>query len=411
MSRYDHLAARFGTPAYVYDLDLVVEARDQLFAQLPPGFDVFYALKANPHLDLARALREGPGRACRAEISSVGELDVATAAGFDPGEILYTGPGKTDGELDVAIGRGVRMFSVESLTDHQHVGAVAQRHGVVAKCLLRINSITGSASTSIRMMGRPSQFGIDSETLPQLLPALREVRGASVVGAHFFSQSNAKDEAGLVGEFDHVIGLAAQLEQDLGLPLEFLDIGGGFSSPYAVPGQRAGYDKLADELTRSLDLHLPRWRSGSPHLAVESGRYLVGSSGVLLCRVVNIKDSRGNRFVILDAGINAVGGLSGIGRLLPAAVGLDETGDDVASLVGPLCTPGDNLGRGLKVPELRIGDVVTVPNVGAYGVTASLLSFLGRPAPVEVVVRGADVVSVSRLEYQRAYAPSEVAGA
>jgi diaminopimelate decarboxylase len=402
MSRYEQLAERFGTPAYFFDLDVVSEGRDWLYAALPPGFDVFYALKANPHPDVARALREGPGRPCRAEISSVGELSVAITAGYDPGEILYTGPGKTDGELDIAIGSGVRMFSVESLTDLQHVGAVAERYGVTAKCLLRINSITGSASTSIRMMGRPSQFGIDSETLPTLMPALKEVRGARVVGAHFFSQSNAKDEASLVGEFAHVLELAAQLEQDLGLPLEFLDIGGGFSSPYAVPGRRAVYDKLPDELSRLLDLHLPRWRDGSIHLAVESGRYLVGSGGTLLCGVVNIKYSRGNKFVILDAGINAVGGLSGIGRLLPAAVGLEGAGADVGSLVGPLCTPGDTLGREISIPELSVGDVVAIPNVGAYGVTASLLSFLGRPAPIEVALRGEEIVSVSRLDYQRA---------
>jgi diaminopimelate decarboxylase len=411
MSRYDQLAERFGTPAYFFDLDVVTEGRDWLYAALPPGFDAFYALKANPHPDVARALREGDGRPCRAEISSVGELAVAISAGYDPGEILYTGPGKTHGELDIAIGRGVRMFSVESLTDMQHVGAAADRYGVTAKCLLRINSITGSATTSIRMMGRPSQFGIDQETLPALLPALKEVRGARVVGAHFFSQSNAKDEDSLIGEFAHVIELAAQLEQDPGLPLEFLDIGGGFSSPYAGPGQRAVYDKLPGELARLLDLHLPRWRDGSIHLAVESGRYLVGSSGTLLCGVVNIKYSRGNKFVILDAGINAVGGLSGIGRLLPAAVGLEGAGADVGSLVGPLCTPGDTLGREISIPELSVGDVVAIPNVGAYGVTASLLSFLGRPAPIEVALRGEEIVSVSRLDYQRAYQPVEVASA
>ncbi len=152
-----------------------------------------------------------------------------------------------------------------------------------------------------------------------------------------------------------------------------------------------------------LDLHLPEWRDGGIELACESGRYLSGSSGSLLAGVVNVKESRGSRFVILDAGINVVGGLSGIGRLLPAAVGIDESGDLPGSLVGPLCTPGDSLAKAAKLPELAAGDVITVPNVGAYGVTASLISFLGRPAPTEVVVRGNEIVSVSRLDYRRAY--------
>jgi diaminopimelate decarboxylase len=410
VNRYADLAARFGTPTYVYDLDQVTEARDALLDMLPDEFELFYAVKANPHPDVARELRSGDrGRACRAEISSTGELATAINAGFDPGECLYTGPGKTDVELDHAISTGVRMFSVESLSDLRHVGAAAQRHGVLAKALLRVNSVSATSSTSIRMMGKPSQFGIDSETLPALMPALTSVPGARVVGAHFFSMSNAKDESSLVAELEHAIELAAQLQQEVGLPLEFLDIGGGFSSPYAVPGERATYDKLRDELERLLDLHLPRWRTGEVRLACESGRYLVGSSGVLLCGVVNIKESRGSKFVILDAGINAVGGLSGIGRLLPAAVGLagsDST--EVGSLVGPLCTPADTIGKSVHLPALSIGDVVTVPNVGAYGVTASPLSFLGRPAPTEIVVRGEEIVSVSRLDYQRAYQPAGV---
>ncbi|MFC0527341.1 type III PLP-dependent enzyme [Phytohabitans kaempferiae] len=409
MNAHHELAGRYGTPLYVYDLDRVAEARRSLFAALPAGFEVFYAVKANPHPEVARALREGEGPSCRAEISSVGELAVAIEAGYAAGECLYTGPGKTDGELDIAIGAGVRLFSVESLTDMRRIGATADRHGAVAQCLLRINSQWVGAPTGIRMMGRPSQFGIDAETLPALMPHLTAVRGARVVGAHFFTMSNAADESSLLAEYEEVIELAAMLTDEIGLPLELLDIGGGFASPYAAPGERATYDKLRIYLEPILDLYLPRWRSGHPRLACESGRYLVGGSGSLTCGVVNIKESRGNRYVILDAGINVIGGLSGLGRLMPMAVELEGLAGhevtDVANLVGPLCTPGDLLGRGVTVPPLEIGDLITVPNVGAYGVSASLVSFLGRPAPAEVTVRGGDVVSVSRLAYQRGFEP------
>lgn len=402
MNDYQELAVNHGTPLYVYDLDRAVEARDSLFAALPDGVDVFYALKANPHPEVARALRTGDGPVCRAEISSVGELASALQAGYTAGECLYTGPGKTDDELTEAIGLGVRMFSVESLTDLRHVGEVADRFDTQARCLLRINSTTASAATSIRMMGRPSQFGIDSETLPEIMPELTNVRGARVVGAHFFTMSNVIDEESLLAEYKHVLELAAQLKEEVGLPLEFLDIGGGFASPYAAPGERANYPKLRTELAALLDLHLPGWRAGAPHIACESGRYLVGGSGYLLCGVVNIKESRGKKFVILDAGINAVGGMAGLGRLLPVSVRLDgQEPVEHASLVGPLCTPGDTLGRDANVPALRMGDVIVVPNVGAYGLSASLLGFLSRPAPVEVVLRGGEVVSATRLVFQR----------
>ena len=407
MARSRELAHRFGTPLYVYDLERVEASHRDLQNSLPAAFTIFYSLKANPHPEVARALRETESRPCRAEVSSLGELATALEAGFAAEECLYTGPGKTEGELVTAIARGARMFSIESLTDLERAGHVAHRSGVVIDCLLRINSASCSASTSIRMAGTPSQFGIDSETLAAQLPPLMEVPGTRLVGAHFFPLSNARDEQNLISEFERSIATAAWMHDELNLPMSFLDIGGGFGAPYAAPGKRPVYDKLRIELEDALDVNFPQWRSGTPEMACESGRYLVGDCGELMSSVTNIKESRGHRFVILDAGINVLGGMSGLGRLMPVAVKLDgdfvPTDADVASLVGPLCTPGDILGRSVEMPPLELGDVVTVPNVGAYGPTASLLLFLSRPAPTEAVMRGEEIVAVSQLKVCRAY--------
>jgi diaminopimelate decarboxylase len=412
MNRNADLARRHGSPLYVYDLDRVTAARDDLFAALPEGVGLYFSFKANPHPELARALRSGDGPVCRAEVSSTGELSAALEAGYHPADVLYTGPGKTNAEMATAISAGVRLFSVESLSDLRHTGAVATEHGVVVDCLLRINSATAGGTTSIRMTGTPSQFGIDSETLPEVLPALRDVPGTRLAGLHLFSLSNSQDEASLIEEFRHTISVAADLHHRLGVPVRLLDIGGGFAAPYLVPGDRPRYPNLRAALASTLDEHFPEWRTGTPEVACESGRHLVGDSGQLVCTVVNVKESRGQRFVILDAGINILGGMSGLGRLLPITVGFDEPameGDadfgvlETANLVGPLCTPGDILGRGVKAPVLAPGDVVTIPNAGAYGVTASLLMFLGRPAPVEVVLRSDEVVSASRIEFHRNY--------
>ncbi|MEU8975741.1 type III PLP-dependent enzyme [Streptomyces monashensis] len=406
------LAEEYGTPLYVYDLDRVRAARRDLFGWLPDGFAVYYAFKANPHPDLARALREGDGPACRAEISSTGELAAALEAGYPGSDILYTGPGKTDGELATALAAGVRHFSAESLTDLEHIGAAALAQDTVADCLLRINSATAGATTSIRMTGTPTQFGIDSETVAELAPRLRAVPGVRVAGLHLFSQSNARDEAALIDELTHTLEVAAAMQEDLGIPLGLIDIGGGFSVPYAQAGERARYPKLRGELEAALDVHFPQWREGTPKLAVESGRYLSGDSGTLVARVSNVKVSRGKKFVILDAGINTFGGMSGLGRLLPVTVHVDsEDRTEKASLVGPLCTPGDVLGRQIEVPAgLEPGDLVSVGNTGAYGPTSSLLMFLGRPAPVEVAVGGGEVVSATRIEHTRVTQPREAAG-
>src|SRR5690606_15794713 len=278
--------------------------------------------------------------------------------------------------------------------------------GVVADCLIRVNSAESGGTTSIRMTGTPSQFGIDSETLPALMPELSAVPGTRLAGVHLFSLSNAKDEGSLIAEFRHTAATAARLREETGMPIGLLDLGGGFAAPYLSHGERTFYAGLRAALEEVLDGHFPGWRDGTPRVAVESGRYLVGDCGELVCTVVNVKESRGRRFVILDAGINVLGGMSGLGRLLPITVGVGAAPGEPtepATPVGPPCTPADILGRNVDAPRLNPGDVVTIPNAGAYGMTASLVMFLGRPAPAEVVVHGGEVVSISRVEFHRKY--------
>lgn len=405
MSRNRDLAERFGTPLYVYDLDRVAASLLDLRKAVPAGTTIFYSLKANPHPEIARALREVPGGRCGAELSSTGELAAALEAGFKAEECLYTGPGKTTGEIATAIAGGVRTFSIESGSDLRRVGVVATEAGVSVDCLLRINSAASTASGSIRMMGARSQFGIDSETLGRDLNEFRSVPGTRLVGGHFYSLSNAKDEASLSAELRHSIAEAARLHAELDLPMRFLDIGGGFGAPYAVPGDRPRYDGLRAALEEALDEHFPLWRSGLPQIACESGRYLAGDCGELMTSVMNVKESRGQVFAIVDAGINTLGGMAGLGRLMPVGIKPDITeppeGTPPVTLAGPLCTPGDVLARNVQLGWPAPGDVLTVPNVGAYGLTASLVLFLGRPAACEVVVRGEEVVAVSQLELRR----------
>lgn len=402
------LTARYGTPLYVYDLDDVAEARSGLFASLPEDVDLYYALKANPHPDVVRALGAGAGgRGCGAEISSTGELAAVLDAGLTGADCLYTGPGKTERELDEAVGLGVRLFSTDSVTDVRRLDAVASRHGVRVEALLRINAESASAATAIRMTGTPSQFGFDAEVLGDALDELRRpgaLGAVDITGMHFFPLSNSSDEDNLIAEFRHTLATAAALSRKFELPPRRLDIGGGFSAPYGVPGPRPRYPRLRGELAAALDAEFPGWRAGSPRVACESGRYLAGGCGTLLATVTNVKVSRGRTFVVTDAGINVFGGMSGLGRLLPVAVApAGPAGRPAAraTLTGPLCTPGDVLGREIELPALEPGDLVAIPNAGAYGPTASLLTFLGRPAPAEVTVRDGAVVSASRLVHHR----------
>ncbi|BBG01421.1 MULTISPECIES: phosphopantetheine-binding protein [Pseudonocardia] len=414
MIEYDALPAIYGSPAYVYDLDRVDRARAELVESLPAGATLLYSLKANPHVAVVRTLVEG---GCRPEISSTGELAAALQGGGEPAGFVYTGPGKTAGEIAAALDAGVRTFSVESPTDLRRVAGIARGRGVTARCLLRVNGAEAAGHAGMRMTGAASQFGTDAELLAGMRAELTgpDTDGARIVGFHFFPVTNAIDGDALLAELLGSIRTADRLRTELGVEVTQLDLGGGFACPFATPGERPRYPGLRVALEAELDTRFPGWRTGEVEVAFESGRHLVGDSGTLLCSVSDVKHSRGTRFVVLDAGINHLGGLSGIGRLLPlsatplagapvpgpADAPADGPGEPTR-LVGPLCTPADTLGRGAtELPPVTPGQVLAIPNVGAYGATASLIGFLSRPGAVEIAVRGAEVVSATRLELVR----------
>ncbi|QMU73887.1 type III PLP-dependent enzyme [Streptacidiphilus sp. P02-A3a] len=394
------LVRTYGTPQYVYRLDRFRAAAGTLRGALPPDTRLYYSLKANPHPGLAAAL---PDLGLHAEISSQGELDTLRQAGTDPADSLYTGPAKTSDELLTAIRAGVRLFSVESPRDLARLTAAARLHGTTVDYLVRLNAQGNAAGSGLRMTGRgASQFGIDAETVKAGDPLFTRTDAARPVGVHLFPATNVPDQAALIREFDLSIRTAAAVLRTTGLTPRLVDIGGGFPAPFARPGPPPTWPALRQALERSLDAHLPGWRAGAPQIAFESGRRLAADCGTLLTTVLDVKDSRGTRYLVLDAGINVLGGMSGLGRVLSTGIQPRPTGHGTgtapATLVGPLCSPLDVLGRKVDIEAVEPGTVLEIPNVGAYGLSASLVGFLSRPMPAEVLLDTDTVIEARRLE-------------
>ncbi|QMU78281.1 type III PLP-dependent enzyme [Streptacidiphilus sp. PB12-B1b] len=402
MRELTDLAERFGTPLYVYRLDRVHRAVADLRAALPRDTRLYYSLKANPHPAIVAELA---ALGLSGELSSTGELASAIRAGLPPERCLYTGPGKTSEEMLAAVKAGIRLFSVESRTDRDRLADVARASGVDVDYMVRLNG-TATAGSGLRMTGRPSQFGIDVDQTAELAAVLTGRSRARPVGAHVFAATNVSGVDALLAEFDLSARTAARAMESMDSRPEFVDLGGGFAAPFAQPGERTDYSAIRAGLERSLDAWLPGWRSGEPRVGFESGRYLVADSGFLLATVLDVKRSHGTTYAVLDAGVNVLGGMWGLGRLpTPSArpepvPGADGTGR--ATLVGPLCTPLDVLGRAVDVSDLSVGLVLSIPNVGAYGLTASLLGFLSRPVPTEVVLDAhGEIADVRRLELRQ----------
>ena len=387
------LAEEFGTPLYVYDLDDIAARVAELRAVLPRDARLLYSLKANPLPSVAEAARLA---GCGAEISSEGELTAALAAGFEPAGMLYTGPAKTPDELARACAAGVGWFSAESRSDLERIAAAARRAFVTARVLLRVNPAAGPRAR-LAMTGIPSQFGFPESELAAPAARIASTGGVDVVGIHVYLATQAAGAAALAENFRIAVGAAERLSAVVTPGV--LDLGGGFPWPFAVAGTAPDLAPLAGELGALL---ASRTHSASAATWFESGRYVVASSGTLLARVLEVKRCGEATFYVLDAGVSTLGGMSGLGRVLRPAVTLSAVETEraeslVADVVGPLCTPLDCLARDARVPAVRPGEVVAIPNVGAYGATASLSAFLSRPAALEVSLHGGEVVGVARL--------------
>lgn len=387
------VATTFGTPLYVYELSEIRERAAELMAALPAHARVLYSLKANPLAPLVQEIRlAGSG----AEVSSLGELDVAVAAGFDPADILYTGPAKSAVEIEAALVGGARLFSVESDVEMSRVEQIGRDVGHPVEVLLRLQPATGPTSRLTMTGGR--QFGFEPD---EAVAALRSVRDhVSVAGFHVYSGSQIGIVDDLAGAFDAAVRAIDHVSGASGVVPRIVDLGGGFPWPYAVRGRGCALDGLCERLDRMLS----GWAHG-PDVVFETGRRVVASAGHLLTTVVDLKQrSDGTVVVVLDAGINVLGGMSGLGRVMrprTAPENLSRRGADprlvTAEVVGPLCTPLDRLAARTEIADPRIGDVLSVPNVGAYGLTASLVAFLGRAAPQEIVLDEGDFVGAWRL--------------
>jgi diaminopimelate decarboxylase len=381
------LAKKIGsTPFYAYDRRVIDERVALVRRHLPAGVKLHYAIKANPMPALVRHLAQ---QVDGLDVASAGELRLALASGAAPREISFAGPGKTPAELELALAAGI-LVNLESANEMRTLARLARERQLPARVAVRVNPDFELKASGMKMGGGPKQFGVDAEQVPALLAELGAL-GLGFEGFHIFSGSqNLKAEA-ICESQRKALELAASLAKHAPGPVKVVNVGGGFGIPY-FPGEQPLDLAPIGENLRKVVAEAGRLIPGAA-LVLELGRYLVGEAGVYVCKVIDRKLSRGEVFLVTDGGLHhhlAASGNFGqvIRKNYPVVIGNRVRGErrEIASVVGPLCTPLDLLADRMELAEAHPGDLVVVFQSGAYGLTASPTAFLGHPPPAEVLV-------------------------
>jgi diaminopimelate decarboxylase len=381
------LASRVGqTPFYAYDRGRIDERIALVRRHLPQSVKLHYALKANPMPALVCHVAR---RVDGLDVASGGELSTALDAGMAPRHVSFAGPGKTAAELGRAVAAGI-LLNVESSREIDILERISQATGTAARVAIRVNPAFELKSSGMKMGGGAQPFGVDAELVPALLRRVGR-SGLAFEGFHIFSGSQNLRPDAICESQVGAVELALSLAQHAPCPVRVVNIGGGFGIPY-FPGEEP---LDLEPIGENLHALAARLASELPQaaLVIELGRYLVGEAGIYVCRVIERKTSRGEVFLITDGGLHhhlAASGCFGqvIRKNYPAVIGnrVREGPREVASVVGPLCTPLDVLVDKMELARAQEGDLVVLLQSGAYGPTASPAAFLSHPPALETLV-------------------------
>lgn len=394
------VAERAGTPAFVYNAEAIrsrYRALDAALAPLPHR--ICFAVKANSNLAVLRILRDlGAG----ADIVSAGELARASAAGFPPQHIVFSGVGKTAAELRSAILAGIGHLNIESREELELVGRIAEEERTPVGVGIRVNpDVTADTHPYISTGKSGIKFGVPTD---QVVPAaeyiLRHPRlELTTIAMHLGSQLVD------IGPFREGIQRLLELIErlrTLGVStLEVLDIGGGLGIRYA--------EERSLEPAEFAAAVVPLLAGVGLTIYLEPGRFLVGSAGVLLTRVLYRKHSGGKEFVVVDAGMNDLVRPSHY-QAYHEIVEVVEQGrpEGKADVVGPVCETGDFLALDRTLPGLQAGDALAVLGAGAYGFVMSS-NYNSRPRPPEIIAdRGQWWVARAREQVDHLFAAEKL---
>jgi len=380
------IAGEVGTPFYCYSTATLIRHYN-VFCEAFPGDDFLlcYSVKANSNQAVLKTLAKvGSG----ADVVSGGELRRALAAGIPAEKIVFSGVAKTAQEMAYALEQGIFQFNVESVAELDELNRVALTMGRVAAIAFRINpDVDARTHAKISTGKSENKFGIPISHARQIYASAAELSAIRVQGVDIHIGSQLTDLEPFAQAFRRIVALVGDLRAD-GHDISVLDLGGGLGIPYDRASTKPPLPLEYGEMVRRIIGPL------GCRILIEPGRLLVGNAGILVAKVIYVKQGADRQFLIIDAAMNDLVRPSlydAYHEIVPAV----ESSGPLTSydVVGPICETGDTFARARDLPELKSGDLVMIRSAGAYGAVMSS-TYNTRPLVPEVLVKGGDFAIV-----------------
>ena len=399
------IAEEVGTPVYIYsraDIERAYHAFDDALAGIP--HEICYAVKANSTLGVLGVLVQlGAG----ADIVSIGELYRWLKAGGTPEHVVFSGVGKTEGEMKTALEAGIGCFNVESAEELAVLDVVAQKLGKRAPVSLRVNPDVDPETHPYISTGlKQNKFGVSMAEAPALFRDAKQRKGLEIIGVDCHIGSQLTKTSPFVDAIARLVALVQGLAKD-GIKLRHIDIGGGLGIDY---GKGEGAPPSPAEYGAEVRKALAPLTQLGIKVLTEPGRVIVGQAGGLVARVLYRKHNEAKHFTILDAAMNDLMRPALYNSFHPIqAVKNQDRKAITTDVVGPICETGDFFARDRHLPALEPGELVCIGAAGAYG-SAMSSNYNTRPRAAEVLVTGQSYVVIrTRETYEQLVANERLA--
>jgi len=391
--RIEGLAQRFGTPLYVYSYHTLIGH----YLKLKTAFDslkplICYSVKANSNLAILKALLD---KGAGLDIVSGGELFRASQVGCPVEKIVYASVGKTDREIEEAIKKKILFFNVESVGELENINRISERLNRITRVAIRINPDVEPKTHKFITTGKiTNKFGIDFKNAYNIFLLRNNFSNLNICGLHIHIGSQITESAPYVAAITKMVEFIRRLRRK-GIGLEYLNIGGGLGIIYNKETPQTA-QKFAKRI-------MPLLKKTGLKIILEPGRFIVGNAGILVTKVLYIKNTPKKTFVIVDGGMNDLirpALYDAYHNIIPLRVRRHKSRAVKVDVVGPICESGDFFAKDRKLPRLQEGDYLAVMGAGAYGFSMSS-NYNSRPKAEEVlVVKGREFVIRKREHYQ-----------